>query len=66
MSSLEDKPTIHMATLLGVIEQGEGYPVELWANGKGKVFVRAYNESGQSVTDTPVVELWEALRGVDG
>jgi hypothetical protein len=61
-NSLEDRPTMRLAELERVLEQGEGTPVELWMNGRGRVFVRAYNEGGQSWTDVDVLELVAALK----
>ena len=67
-NSLEDRPTIQLAELEHVLERSEGMAVELWLNGRGRVFVRAYNEGGQNWTDVDVLDLVAALKsgGVAG
>jgi len=62
INALDDAPIIQLAELEGVIEREEGVPVELWMNGRGHVFVRAYNEGGQCWTHVDVLDLYEALR----
>ncbi len=62
MDNLGIKPTIHLATL-DVVERGEGINAELWANGEGRLYLRAYNECGHNYTDVELGPLMRALRG---
>ena len=44
---------------LPITELQEGMPVELWYNGKGKLIIRAYGESGYVLTD---LDLYDVVR----
>lgn len=65
MSTSDDTPYIHIATLPGVVERSEGEAVELWMNARGRVFVRAYTECGQNWTDVDACDLATALQRVE-
>ena len=48
-----------IATLEGVREYAEGFPVELWRDGKnGRLVIRAWNEAQCNCTD---VDLWDLM-----
>lgn len=63
MSAFENTPYVRLSTLANVYELDEGWPLELWMNGKGRVFVRAYTQSGCCYTHIDVLDLVKALRG---
>ena len=60
--NIEDMPYIQIATLPSVEELGDGWPVEIWMNGKGMLFIRAYNESGHSSTNVELFRLLDAMK----
>lgn len=62
MRPYEETPQFPLATLLDVTSFADDLSVELWMNGKGRVFVRAYNEGGQCWTDVDLMQLLEALK----
>ena len=64
MSERDQMKGLILLATLNVCERSEGTPVELWANGLGKVFIRAYVESGYVFTEVPLLELIAELRAV--
>ena len=51
------EPETKIATLSGVREYSEGYPVEVWLREDGRVVVRAFNECGNNRTDIDLLDL---------
>ncbi len=46
-------------SVLPIREHQEKLPVELWYNGKGRLVIRAYGESGYVLTD---LDLYDVLK----